>query len=77
MSDEQLYDLMDAVHNVPALMTGSNDFFTDQRIRENYLAPYDAKWAGKTRFGFSLLKILDEAVREIAESGEAGTKASP
>lgn len=63
MSDDQLYDLMDAVHNVPTLLTENDGDLTDQIIRDQYLGPYDAKWAGKGEIGFSLIAILDEAVR--------------
>jgi len=61
LSDEQLFDLMDAMHNVPTLLTGRDPYFTDENIR-SALADYDAKWCERSDGGASLISILDEAL---------------
>jgi hypothetical protein len=58
---EQLSDLGDAIHNVPESITEYGRNFDEQRIREQYLAAYDAKWV-RSPEDFSLLRTLDAGV---------------
>lgn len=58
LPDDQLYDLMDSIHNIPAMLAGTDKYFTPQMMRDVYLAAYDAKWAGK---GQGLVALLDDA----------------
>lgn len=45
--DDQLFDLMDAVHNIPELLTRYGEFFSVESIEENFLKVYDDRWAKK------------------------------
>ena len=58
LSDEHLFDLMDAIHNVPAMLTCRNGYFTVEMIRNGRFAEYDAKWGAE---GVGLVRLLDEA----------------
>ncbi|MFO0789052.1 MAG: hypothetical protein U0805_06310 [Pirellulales bacterium] len=59
LSDEHLFDLMDAIHNVPEFLAGTNDWFTPDRMR-SYLASYDERWSDTD--GLHLVRKLDEAL---------------
>lgn len=63
LSDQELCDLMDACHNVPTFLAGTNPYFTDEVIRED-LAQYDKKW-GHKKIGpkINLIYVLDEALK--------------
>ena len=63
---EQLSDLGDAIHNVPASLTEYGHYFDEQVIREMYLATYDKKWA-KTPDNFSLLRTLDAGIQRVEQ----------
>jgi len=63
---EQLFDLGDAIHNVPGSLTEYGHYFDEQVIREMYLAPYDAKWAKKPG-DFSLLRTLDTGIQRVGQ----------
>lgn len=69
MSTDQMFDLMDALHNVPTLLTQYGDYFTDRIMRDNYLAVYDRKWATGEGMSFSLIAMLDDALSDY-ESDE-------
>lgn len=45
LPDDQLFDLMDAIHNVPELLTNHGGFFTPQSMREHFFEVYDERWA--------------------------------
>ena len=62
LSDEHLFDLMDAIHNVPELLTKRSGYFTPEMIRNGRFADYDAKW--KTD-GLGLVRLLDEAYAQF------------
>ncbi|OGT88110.1 MAG: hypothetical protein A2514_02610 [Gammaproteobacteria bacterium RIFOXYD12_FULL_61_37] len=68
MPDDQIFDLMDAIHNVPHMLAQYGSF-EDKMMRENYLAPYDEKWGGKERF--RLLETLEDAMKQ-AKNRAAG-----
>jgi hypothetical protein len=55
---EQLSDLGDAIHNVPASLAEYGHDFDEAKIRRHYLQVYDQKWA-KSPGDFSLLRHLD------------------
>lgn len=59
LPDEHLFDLMDAMHNVPEFLVGTNAWFTPERMRE-YLMVYDERWSKNG--GLNLIKKLDEAL---------------
>lgn len=50
---------MDAIHNVPEFLAGTNDWFTPDRMR-SYLASYDERWSDTD--GLHLVRKLDEAL---------------
>jgi|tagenome__1003787_1003787.scaffolds.fasta_scaffold20930912_1 hypothetical protein len=62
LSDEHLFDIMDAIHNIPAFLRGDNDYFTPELMREYELGDYDAKWSENG--GLHLVRILDEALSQ-------------
>ena len=70
ITPEQLSDLGDAIHNVPASLTQYGHDFDETKIRGHYLKPYDQKWA-KSPGDFSLLHYLDSGV-ERAKSWLSG-----
>ena len=61
----RLDDLMDAVHNLPRLLTRW-ETVDEQQIRD-FLATYDEKWASLTSF-----RLLTVYEREIARARGAG-----
>ncbi len=63
LPDEHLFDLMDAIHNVPEYLAGSNGYFTADNLRDHYFAPYDEKW-GKESLG--LVRLLAEGISEAS-----------
>ena len=68
LPDDQLHDLMDAIHNIPELLTEFGGFFTSESMREVYLEPYDKRWA--TVDGLSLCRTLDESLNGSGFSKE-------
>jgi len=64
ISQEQLSDLGDAIHNVPESLTEYGHYFDEQMIREHFLSPYDNKWA-KSPDDFSLIRTLDTGVERV------------
>ncbi|HEX4795139.1 MAG TPA: hypothetical protein VH370_15195 [Humisphaera sp.] len=64
IGQEQLSDLGDAVHNVPASLTEYGHYFDEKKIRDQYLAVYDQKWV-KSPHDFSLLRTLDAGVERV------------
>lgn len=66
LPDQQLLDLMDAIHNIPEMLLeyeGSGYDETD--IRRIFLQGYDEQWAGDG--GFSLVTVLGDAIRRVRE----------
>ncbi len=60
LSDENLFDLMDAIHNIPTFLAErDHHWFTPERMRERFIE-YDARWSGSG--GLNLVKVLDEAL---------------
>lgn len=66
IEQEQLFDLGDAIHNVPESLTEYGHYFDEQEIRDIYLAAYDRKWA-KSPEDFSLLRTLDAGVARVRQ----------
>lgn len=67
LSGDQLFDLGDAIHNVPEFLIrhGACD---DAGFRRLYLEPYDRKWAKSDR-DFSLIRALEEGFARARQSG--------
>ena len=63
LTDEHLFDLMDAVHNIPEFLKGTNSWFTPDRMRLE-LESYDERWSENG--GLHLVKKLDEALSQGA-----------
>ena len=59
ISDDELHDLMDAIHNIPELITRYGEFFTVERMREYFWHSHDYKWV--SRGGLNLTALLDRA----------------
>jgi hypothetical protein len=64
MTKEQISDLADAVHNVPESLTEHTFYFDEQRIRDQYLRPYDQKWV-KSQNDFCLIRTLDNGIEMV------------
>jgi hypothetical protein len=62
LSDDELHDLMDAIHNVPAALVGEDRWFTPERMREQEFGDYDEKWSSNG--GLQLVRILDSALTQ-------------
>jgi hypothetical protein len=62
LSDEHLFDLMDAIHNVPEMLISSSGYFTAKSICNGRFADYDAKWGVE---GVGLVRLLDEAYKQL------------
>jgi hypothetical protein len=60
MTGEQLFDLMDAIHNVPEMLIHHSESYNAETMRDLYFRPYDKKWA--TDGKFSLVDRLDKAM---------------
>ena len=54
---EQLFDLGDAIHNIPEFLIRYG-VWDDKQFRRLYLEPYDRKWA-QTEKDFSLIRSLE------------------
>ena len=66
LPDAQLFDLMDALHNIPEmLLEYDSPGYDENDIRRLFLEAYDAKWA-KQEDQFSLVAVLDDALRRVA-----------
>jgi len=59
LSEEHLHDLMDANHNIPKFLAGTNDWFTPERMH-CYLERYDERWSENG--GLHLVRKLEEAL---------------
>jgi len=44
ISSEELFDLADAMHNIASVITDYGSWTDDERYRELFLRPFDAKW---------------------------------
>ena len=64
LPDKQLFDLMDAIHNIPEFLSELSTC-SPEVMRKLYLEPYDKCWAAH---GLSLCQTLDRAVnRNVAQ----------
>jgi hypothetical protein len=66
LEKQQVIDLGEAIHNVPDSLTAYGAYFDERKIRDEYLARYDAKWA-RGPGDFSLLRALDQGMERAAE----------
>jgi hypothetical protein len=66
ISHEQVFDIGEAIHNVPISLTEYGDYFDEQKIRDFYLAVYDKKWV-KVPHDFSLIQMLDAGTARAKE----------
>jgi hypothetical protein len=57
IDSRELYDLSDAMHNVPNILLDYGRWTDDAKYREGYLRPFDQKWSKKAL-------ALEEFVRE-------------
>jgi len=71
MPEDQLHDLMDAVHNIPAFLRQNSGWHVEENVRDD-LERYDEKWGDtETEFGhFRLRGELDEAVERMDDAGQ-------
>ncbi|HZZ73535.1 MAG TPA: hypothetical protein VFE24_14880 [Pirellulales bacterium] len=46
VSLDEVHDLMDALHNIPAMLRGAGEWFTEENITAD-LARYDQRWLGE------------------------------
>lgn len=72
LPDEQLYDLMDAIHNIPEMLIEYEPSgYKEREMVSYFLKPYDDKWAkGGSKWVegshcIALVAILDEAIRSV------------
>jgi hypothetical protein len=70
LPDRQLFDLMDAIHDIPSLLADHDHYFTDAQIRER-LQSYDDKWTESDPYHFSLVRTLNDAGERSASGGDA------
>jgi hypothetical protein len=67
LPDEQLFDLMDAIHNIPEmLLEYEGPGWSEKDLRELFLQAYDEKWA-TGEDDFSLIMALDDSLRRVHE----------
>ena len=64
LEDEELFDLMDAIHNVPEFLI-EYGFFDECSMREIFLEPFDEKWV-RSPDDFSLVRELDAALERVS-----------
>ncbi len=64
---DQLFDLADALHNVPEFLT-RNRGWSEADFRRVYLQPYDDKWASDGK-GFSLVRAVEDGICKSQQSG--------
>jgi hypothetical protein len=62
---EELHDLADTMHNISAIIVDYGSWVDDERYRQLYLRPFDAKW-GKS--GLTLEGFLNSRLQEYAKS---------
>lgn len=61
LSDEELFDLMDAIHNIPEMLTAHGSTFTHEAV-QLYLEVYDQRWQDKG--GLSLRRIVQSELEQ-------------
>ena len=60
ISAQQLFDLGDAIHNIPDCVTAYGPHRDEETVR-GYLAAYDEKWS-RSPGDFSLLQTLESGI---------------
>lgn len=66
ISEKQLSDLGDAIHNVPWSLTENGPNLNERVIRDIFLASYDKKWA-QSPDSFSLVRALDNGIEQATK----------
>src|SRR6266700_1088726 len=61
LNHEELFDLADAMHNIAGIIMDYGAWTDDEKYRELYLRPFDAKW-GKN--SIRLEQFLESRLRE-------------
>ena len=61
---KDIHELSDALHNVPQFLSGTNEWFTPQRMEELYIAGYDERQGELNGSGFSLREMLKSCIKE-------------
>jgi hypothetical protein len=64
LPDEHLFDLMDAIHNVPEFLLEPDGYFTVEGLRDHYFAVYDEKWGNN---GIGLVRLLNQGIQLASE----------
>ncbi len=67
LSPEQIYDIMDAVHNIPDVFS-DNTWVKSNEYLKTYFEAYDSKWSGKPNdvLGISLRDEYNSIIKAIA-----------
>lgn len=63
VSDQQIRDLADAIHNLPAALIEYGHDFDEEKMRKIYFKSYDERYA-KTPDCFSLIRTLDAGIEQ-------------
>jgi len=63
-SHEELHDLADALHNISAIIVDYGSWTDDEKYRQLYLRPFDAKWSKR---GSSLEGFLQARLEEYSK----------
>lgn len=75
MPDEQLHDLMDAIHNVPKFLSEYGGWYVEENIRAAFAA-YDELWgnAKDDSPGFRLVECLSMALEQMKQTDQYGKR---
>ena len=72
LQDEQMADLMDAIHNIPHMLLesgGEGSGYDAVDIKNYFLREYDSKWAtNEGAFRVSLVGLLEDCIGCVIES---------
>jgi hypothetical protein len=65
IESQMLFDLADALHNIPNILLDYGRWTDETNFREVYLRPFDKKWANHA---FSLEKFVRETIEMYNEA---------
>ena len=62
ISDDELHDFLDALHNIPAMLKNYGNWFVEENI-DAALEYYDQRWIGRdeSQLRRSLIDLLEQA----------------
>ncbi|HEX3314856.1 MAG TPA: hypothetical protein VHR72_08205, partial [Gemmataceae bacterium] len=66
LSDECLFDLADAMHNIGGLISDYGAWTDDAKYRERYLRRFDEKWNGRN---INLEAYVESRLKEYLKPG--------